>query len=205
MSKRRQKTVRDLRESDFTSCGKQTRVAKCSLQYIPRHWYDFSRIWSSRKLTGCLARIFPRRVFLSPFRNNSAPPTSSPQQAWTLFAIRGLILESVRNVEKPTVKNPERLLRGDRCWATARRISRRFCCCCCCFRAKAIAKACASAPSLHGSPSPTWFTFSYSAESAGRRCTSRLSAPLGRRAAFSHRLVVARFTAFLDTDSTHVY
>lgn len=94
------------------------------------------------------------------------------------------------------LKNPERLLRGDR-WATARRISRRFCCCC--FRVKAIARA----PSLHGSPSPTWFTFSYSAESAGRRCTSRLSAPLGRRAAFSHRLVVARFTAFLDFDPTH--
>lgn len=83
-------------------------------------------------------------------------------------------------------------------WAIAWWTSRRFC-----FRAKAIE----SMPPLllRGSPSPPWFTFSYSTESAGRRCSSRLSAPLGRCAGFSHRLIVARFSGFLHMYTDFFY
>lgn len=112
------------------------------------------------------------------------------------IAARSLIPESVENVDVESERflyRARRLRRRER-WAIAWWTSRRFC-----FRAKAIK----SMPPLllRGSPSPPWFTFSYSTESAGRRCSSRLSALLGRRAGFSHRLVVARFSGFLHTDS----
>lgn len=186
-------------ESDFTLYGNQTRNAVCDI-FREIGFCDFPRNWSrGSSLDMSRADILsPRPRFLSPFRNNSAAPTS-PQQVGRV-AIHGLILESVRKRWKidewkiPSV-SCELIVarvgqslggRAEGSAAFAQRPSREY----------------ASAPSLYGSPSPPWFTFSYSTESAGRRCTSRLSAPLGRRAAFSYRLVVARFSAFLNIDFT---
>lgn len=145
--------------------------------------YGFLRIWSRENSRDA---VFCRRdcVFF-PFRNNSAAPTSSSTGG--RVAIHGLILESVRKRWK--TGGEESRASFDR-WVIARRISRRFCCCC--FRVKAIARA----PSLHGSPSPTWFTFSYSTESAGRRCTSRLSAPLCRFQSSPGRRQVHRLSRY---------
>lgn len=185
--------------------GNQTRNAVCDI-FREIGFCDFPRNWSrGSSLDMSRADILsPRPRFLSPFRNNSAAPTS-PQQVTRRYS-RLNFRKCWKTMKNRRVKNPERLLRADRdaCWAIARRTSRRFCC----FRAKAIERVCLRSFSLRftfsslvhlllpGSPSPT------PRESAGRRCTSRLSAPLGRRAAFSHRLVVARFSAFLNTDFT---
>lgn len=187
-------------ESDFTLYGNQTRNAVCDI-FQEIGFCDFPRNWSrgspgdmSRARIFCLRdRVFFRRLGIIQRRL-----LSSTGGMRSLFA--ALILESVRKRWKIDVENPERVsCRRDlgACWAIGfSRTSRRFFCC---FRASKGQREYTFAPSLHGSPSPPWFTFSYSAEFAGRRCTrSRLSASLGRRAAFSHRLVVARFSAFLQ-------
>lgn len=212
MSKRNDRTVYVILESDFTLYGNQTRSAVRNI-FREIGFHDFLRNWSRGSSWDASRGYSVTKTalrFLSLFRNNAAVPTASPQQVNVSLYIHGLILESVRRRWKNYID--EKILSvfcevtHGVCWATTRRrTSRRFCC----FR-KGHRE---SMPPLllftvhlllPGSPSPTPRNPQVAGVRAGyRHRLYRFQSPPGRRQV--HRLsqyIFFRVKLWRDTETS---